>query len=93
MLLTMALTFNQYLVTMTHHFGKQGASKMNHKISSDSLSAAMAAFQAKGGKIQSCNEGARSIDPSLRSCGCGCGGNWTDHTMRLGENGERARWG
>ena len=51
---------------------------------------AVAAFLAKGGKITTVKEGETSksnIDPSLKYCECGCHGNYTDHTMRLGEHG------
>lgn len=65
---------------------------MDTKISRDSLSAAMTAFEAKGGKVEACDEGKRNIDPAIRFCSCGCAGNWTDHTMRLGESGNRATW-
>ena len=51
------------------------------------LAAAMAAFQAEGGEITQVAEGEKSslIDPQLRFCKCGCEGNYTDHSMRLGE--------
>lgn len=54
------------------------------------LAAALAAFSQNGGKVQQVEEGARAIDPAIRYCRCGCEGNWTDHTMRLGESGSRA---
>lgn len=45
------------------------------------------AFLARGGKIQSVSEDASAKDESLRHCTCGCEGNYTDHSMRLGEKG------
>lgn len=33
-------------------------------------------------------EGTRTIDPAIRHCTCGCRGDWTEHTMRLGERGQ-----
>lgn len=54
------------------------------------LVAAMEAFEKKGGTIQQVAEGESTkpkVDPKLRYCCCGCHGNWTDHTMRLGERG------
>ena len=53
----------------------------------EQLAASMAAFQSQGGKVQKVEEGNRAIDPSIRYCRCGCNGDWTDHTMRLGERG------
>lgn len=53
----------------------------------EQLATSMAAFQSKGGKVQKVEEGKRAIDPSIRYCRCGCNGDWTDHTMRLGERG------
>lgn len=52
---------------------------------------AMQAFLNAGGKVQEVEPGKRTldyaIDPRLVTCGCGCKGNYTDHTMRLGESG------
>lgn len=53
------------------------------------LAEAMAAFTQNGGKVKEVKDGERSIDPAIRYCKCGCEGNWTDHTMRLGESGLR----
>lgn len=53
------------------------------------LAAAMAAFEQQGGQVKQVKEGERTIDPGIRHCRCGCRGNWTDHTMRLGEMGIR----
>lgn len=58
----------------------------------DQLAAALANFSQNGGKVQQVEEGKRSIDPAIRYCRCGCEGNWTDHTMRLGESGSRASY-
>ena len=45
-------------------------------------------FLAKGGKVKEIPEGQTSNkDYSLANCPCGCEGNYTDHTMRLGEKG------
>lgn len=53
------------------------------------------AFFARGGTVQHIAEGERTlkqgsdpirdVDPALRHCQCGCEGNYTDHTMRMGE--------
>jgi len=52
---------------------------------------AITAFLMKGGKVTTVKEGVTSkdnVDLGLRYCQCGCEGNYTDHTMRLGEKGE-----
>lgn len=54
---------------------------------SNDLQAAMQAFIANGGKVAQVEEGKRAIDPAIRYCDCGCAGDWTEHTMRLGERG------
>jgi hypothetical protein len=51
------------------------------------LQSAMADFSKKGGKVAVVPAGVTAIDPGLRHCRCGCRGNYTDHTMRLGEKG------
>lgn len=61
-------------------------------MSKEQLAAAMAAFEQKGGQVRKVEEGKRSIDPAIRYCKCGCEGNWTDHTMRMGESGTRGEW-
>lgn len=57
----------------------------------EELAAAMAAFEHNGGEIKEVPPGATGNPDPLRStlkyCNCGCGGDWTDHTMRLGESG------
>lgn len=58
----------------------------------EQLAAATAAFENNGGQVKQVQEGTRAIDPAIRYCRCGCEGNWTDHTMRLGESGQRASW-
>lgn len=58
----------------------------------EQLAAATAAFEKNGGQVKQVQEGERTIDPAIRYCRCGCEGNWTDHTMRLGESGQRASW-
>ena len=37
--------------------------------------------------VQVVPEGKRTIDSAIRHCRCGCHGDWTEHTMRLGERG------
>ncbi len=49
---------------------------------------AMQRYQANGGKVQQVPTGARTIDDGLRHCRCGCRGNYTEHSMRLGEMGK-----
>ena len=49
------------------------------------IEAAMASGNAPEVKV--IKEGERKINPAIRYCRCGCEGNWTDHTMRAGENG------
>jgi hypothetical protein len=56
-------------------------------MSKDELAKAMADFSAKGGQVKKIEEGSRAIDPIIRNCQCGCRGDWTEHTMRLGERG------
>jgi hypothetical protein len=56
----------------------------------DELAMAIAAFEQSGKKVETLNEGERRLnrhrnDPLLKGCKCGCRGNWTDHSMRLGE--------
>lgn len=53
----------------------------------------MAEFLAKR-TVTVVAEGVRAIDPALRHCDCGCNGNYTNHTMRMGERGDfrRARY-
>lgn len=58
----------------------------------EELAKAMSAFTENGGKVKQVKEGERAIDPAIRYCKCGCHGDWTDHTMRLGESGARANW-
>ncbi|MNJ07233.1 hypothetical protein D3C81_1151050 [compost metagenome] len=58
----------------------------------EELAAATAAFTQQGGKVEKLEEGQRRLnrhgnDPLLRYCQCGCEGNWTEHSMRLGESG------
>ena len=53
------------------------------------LAAQMEDFSARGGKVKEVAEGQSAIDPLIKNCQCGCRGNWTDHTMRLGESGQR----
>ena len=49
---------------------------------------AVQAFLANGGKVQQIKEGVISNkDDTLSGCKCGCSGNYTDHSMRLGERG------
>ncbi len=53
---------------------------------------AVAAFLNNGGEIKVIEEGKTSkdfsfADDSLKNCTCGCGGNYTAHSMRLGEQG------
>jgi len=50
------------------------------------MSESVAAFLARGGKIQTVDEGTKTIDPELKWCKCGCNGNRTDHNMRRAEN-------
>jgi len=60
------------------------------KDNSAALADAMAAFLASGGKVTQCAPGERAQpqgDPRLADCPCGCEGDYTDHTMRLGERG------
>lgn len=52
------------------------------------LAAQMEAFAARGGSVKQLPEGQSAIDPMMKHCRCGCRGNWTDHTMRLGESGQ-----
>lgn len=48
----------------------------------------IAAFFAKGGKIQEVPAGQRTeAVPGLSSCRCGCHGDYTEHSMRAGESG------
>lgn len=61
-------------------------------MSKEDLAKAMAEFTAKGGKVATVDEGKRTIDPLIKNCQCGCRGDWTEHTMRLGENGNRGSW-
>lgn len=56
----------------------------------EEMSKAMLAFESNGGQVKKVKEGASSIDPAIRNCKCGCGGNWTEHTMRAGESGRHA---
>lgn len=55
----------------------------------EELAAAMVAFEQKGGKVEEVPVGVSGRSDvessSLRFCTCGCYGDWTDHTMRLGE--------
>ena len=53
------------------------------------FAAQMEAFSARGGKVNKVAEGRSALDPMPKYCQCGCRGNWTDHTMRLGESGQR----
>lgn len=48
----------------------------------------VAAYKAQGGKVKFIPEGESAKDPYLNGCRCGCNGDWTDHTMRKGENGQ-----
>ena len=52
-------------------------------------SKAVQGFLDKGGKIKTIKEGKTSNDGfnSLKNCTCGCNGNYTEHSMRLGERG------
>lgn len=61
-------------------------------MSREEMMKAMADFEKNGGQVKRVEEGKRAVDPMIRYCKCGCEGNWTDHTMRLGENGQRASW-
>ena len=48
----------------------------------------IAAFFAKGGKIQEVPAGHRAeVVPGLNACRCGCHGDYTEHSMRAGESG------
>lgn len=53
------------------------------------LEQAMKYYLAKGGRVTEVQPNVRAIDDGLRHCRCGCRGNYTDHTMRLGERGIR----
>lgn len=58
----------------------------------DQVAGQVEEFLKNGGKIQQCAEGEKSKNgnyyPShLCGCKCGCEGNYTDHSMRLGERG------
>lgn len=50
---------------------------------------AMQEYLAKGGQVKQVEPNVRAIDDGLRHCRCGCHGNYTEHTMRLGERGIR----
>lgn len=53
------------------------------------LEQAMQEYLAKGGRVTEIEPNVRTTDDGLRHCRCGCLGNYTDHTMRLGERGIR----
>ena len=56
-------------------------------MNSNELELAMQAFLNKGNAVQVVQEGERvtPVYNKLTNCKCGCEGNYTDHTMRLGE--------
>lgn len=46
------------------------------------------AFLARGGNLKQIAPVKKGVvAPHLRTCKCGCNGNQTDHSMRLGEKG------
>jgi len=47
-------------------------------------------YLAQGGKVTQCKPGERKPESELKYCQCGCEGNYTDHSMRLGEKGKRS---
>ena len=49
------------------------------------IEAAMKSGKAPAVKV--IKEGERAIDPGIRYCRCGCRGDYTEHSMRLGERG------
>lgn len=59
----------------------------------EELTAAMAAFEQKGGKVQEVAPGVTGMpnpefNTTVSFCNCGCYGDWTEHTMRQGERGK-----
>jgi hypothetical protein len=68
-----------------------------HATTRDTLASAIAAFEQSGGKVIQCPTGVhsptydaafkRALDRAQYGCACGCKGDWTDHSMRLGESG------
>jgi hypothetical protein len=60
----------------------------------EELVAAMAAFEQGGGKVQEIEAGVSgeradsTFNTTIKFCGCGCHGDWTDHRMREAENGK-----
>ena len=63
------------------------------------LAAALAAFEQQGGTVTEVKEGVSAgadldgRDSSIMYCACGCYGDYTEHSMRLGENGRRRMQG
>lgn len=70
-----------------------------HTTTRDTLALAMQAFEQSGGAITQCPTGEhspvyeaafkRALDRAQYGCACGCKGDWTEHSMRLGEQGIR----
>ena len=70
---------------------------MNKQALTDILARHRAAFAQAGGTVTQCKAGEhspaydtlvqKSIDTRLYGCACGCKGDYTEHSMRLGESG------
>lgn len=56
----------------------------------EELAALTAAFEQSGGKVERIADGVTAnpepaFNSTIKWCNCGCHGDWTEHTMRLGE--------